>query len=292
MIKILILIIGLGTINLLSAKVNVVVSILPEVTFVKAIGGNKVDIALMVKPGNGPHTYEPKPSQMKDISKANLYFAIGVEFEKAWLPKFKNQNYNMKIVDLSKNITKMKMIADHYHNKDENHKVDRHEHNHHIGLDTHIWTSQYNVKTIAKDIYTTFVKADQNNKIYYKNNYEKFLKKINQTDTKINMILADVKNGTKFMVFHPAWGYFARDYHLTQFAIEADGKNPKPKKFIFLINQAKKENVKAIFTAPEFSQKVAKQIANEVGVPVVKVSPLNPKWSENLLHLANAIKNK
>ncbi len=82
----------LGFTTLTYANVNAIVSILPQQTFVKAIGGEKVNISLMVKPGNSPHTYEPKPSQMRDISKADIYFSIGVEFEKAWLPKFMNQN--------------------------------------------------------------------------------------------------------------------------------------------------------------------------------------------------------
>lgn len=94
------------------------------------------------------------------------------------------------------------------------------------------------------------------------------------------------------MVFHPAWGYFARDYNLKQIAIEAGGKNPKVKQLINLIKEAKEERVKAVFTAPEFSQNVAKQIAKEVGVPVVAVSPLNPKWSQNLIGLAKAIANR
>lgn len=59
-----------------------------------------------------------------------------------------------------------------------------------------------------------------------------------------------------------------------------------------LIDEAKEKQVKAVFTAPEFSDKVAKQIAKEVGIPVIKVSPLNPKWSKNLIQLANAIANK
>ena len=77
---------------------NTVVSILPQQTFVKAIGGDKVNVSLMVRPGNSPHTYEPKPSQMIEIAKADLYFAIDVEFEHVWLPKFKNLNPKTGII--------------------------------------------------------------------------------------------------------------------------------------------------------------------------------------------------
>ena len=309
MIKKLLLTTILGTTGFLYAKVNAVVSILPQKTFVEAIGGDKINVALMVKPGSSPHTYEPKPSQMKDINNADIYFSIGVEFEEAWLPKFASQNKKMIIGNIAKGIEKLPM-AEHHHDEDEhkeekedhNHEADKHEeHDHdehaeheleHDALDPHIWTSTANVKIIAKNIYNYLVKIDSKNKTYYKNNYEKFLEHINQTDITIKKILIDTATGTKFMVFHPSWGYFARDYGLIQIAIEAGGKNPKPKQVAYLIDEAKEEKVKAVFTAPEFSDKVATQIAKEVGIPVIKVSPLNPKWSENLIQLANAIANK
>lgn len=299
--------IGFGTFAY--ANVNAVVSILPQQTFVKAIGGDKVDIALMVKPGNSPHAYEPKPSQMKDIANADIYFTIGVEFEEAWIPKFADQNKKMKIVSLAKGIEKMEMQAhahneheeEHHEHEEEHHehaKHDEHEeeghhdHEHEEDADPHIWTSPSNVKVIAKNIYENLVKVDKANEDYYAKNYEKFLEQINATDKEIKKLLLDVSTGSKFMVFHPAWGYFAKDYGLTQIAIEAGGKNPKPKQVIHLIEEAKEEKVNAVFTAPEFSDKIAKQIAKEVGVPVIKVSPLNPKWSQNLINLAKAIAHK
>ncbi len=274
MLKKSIIIVGLFS-SILFAKVNTVVSILPELTFVQAIGGDKVNVSLMVKPGYEPHEYEPKPSQMKDISKADIYFSIGVEFEESWLPKFSNQNKKMKIVDLSSGIVKIEMAA-----------------HHHAGLDPHIWLSPMNAKLIAKNILFTLVSVDVQNKDYYTANYKKLIANINNTDKKIRDILISTKLNTKFMVFHPAFGYFARDYGLTQFAIEAGGKEPKPKQMIHLINEAKEENIKALFIEPEFSAKAGKQIASAVGIPLITVSPLNSKWGQNLINLARAIANK
>jgi len=266
----------IGALSFLYANVNAVVSIIPQKTFVKAIGGDKVNVSVMVQPGFEPHSYEPKPSQMKEISDADVYFSVGVEFEKAWLPKFANQNKNMAIINSAKGIKRIPMIG----NSDDG------------TLDPHVWLSQLNIKIMARNIYSYLVKHDNTNKAYYKNNYDKCLNHINKTDIAINKILLDTPAGTKFMVFHPAFGYFARDYGLTQFAIEAGGKSPKPKQLMHLIDEAKKLRVKAVFVEPEFSEKTAKQIAKEVGIPVIQVSPLNPKWSENLLQLVNVITNK
>ncbi len=276
------------SVNIAYANVNVVVSILPQQTFVEKIGGDKVDVTTMVKPGNSPHTYEPKPSQMKDIAKADIYFSIGVEFEESWLAKFSNQNKKMKIVDLSTGIAKMEMLEHHH---DENAHEEQHGDHHHDGLDPHIWTSPANVKLMAKNILFALVSKDAQNKAYYMANYNKFMNHISDTDKKINKILANTKTGTKFMVFHPSWGYFAAYYGLTQLAIEIEGKEPKPRALESIIKKARKEKIKAIFVQKEFSDKSAKVLATELNIKVIKITPLAKEWSKNLINIAEAIAN-
>ncbi len=94
------------------------------------------------------------------------------------------------------------------------------------------------------------------------------------------------------MVFHPSWGYFAKAYELKQLPVEIEGKSPKPKELIHLIKEAREEQISAIFTQPEFSDSIAKVIANELHIEVIKVSPLAPNWSENLINIAHAIAGK
>ena len=264
------------------SNINAIVSILPEQTFVKAIGGDKVNVSLMVLPGNSPHTYEPKPSQMIDIAKADLYFAIDVEFEHVWLPKFKNLNEKMQVVDVADGITKMHMAKAHGgHHDGHNHAEE--------SLDPHIWTAPSNVKIIVQNIYKALAKQDPSNESYYKSNLNVFLSEIEKTDTQIKEILSTLKENRNFMVFHPSWGYFAKAYNLEQIAVEVEGKSPKPRELVNLIKEAKEEKVKAIFTQPEFSDSTAKIIAKELNIPVVKVSPLSKEWSQNLLKIAKHI---
>lgn len=271
------------------ANLNVAVSILPQKFFLEQIGKDKVDITLMVLPGNSPHTYEPKASQMKHIAKADLYLSIDVEFEHIWLSKFQSLNPNMKLFDISQGITKLPIMK---HSHDDEHEHEEEEHEHKETLDPHIWTSPENVKVIVKNIYEALIKYDSKNAQYYKQNYEQFLEKLNKFEAKLQNILQNTPKGTRFMVFHPAWGYFANQFGLTQLAIEAGGKNPKPKQVMYLIEEAKEENVTAVFTAPEFSDKIAKQIASQLNIPVIKISPLHPKWFENIEKLAKAIAHK
>ncbi len=267
----------------LFCSVHAIVSILPQQTFVQAIGGTKVDVSLMVSMGSSPHTYEPKPSQMMAISKANLYFSMGVEFEHVWLPKFESLNPSMKVISLSKGIKKVSMSHNHHGHKE------KHKNEEGTAKDPHIWTNPHNVAIIAQNIYQALVEEDVTNKAYYKKNLDLFLALIQQTDTRIKEILSSLKENRTFMVFHPSWGYFAKEYGLRQIAVEVEGKSPKPKELVMLIKEAKEEKITAIFTQAEFSDTSAKILAHELHIPVIKVSPLAPNWSENLINIAKAI---
>ena len=262
--------------TLLHAKLHVIASVLPEQVFVQAIGGEHTAVSLMVKPGNSPHTYEPKPSQMKAISQADLYLSIGVEYESVWLPKFKNLNNTMQITDISKGIEKLPVVGHDAH-------IEEH-------LDPHIWTSPENVKLLARNILAALVRADPAHKAYYQKHYHIFIQKIKQTDNQIKEILANLpKEQKSFIVFHPSWGYFAKAYGLIQIPIEIAGKAPKPRAVQELITEARKLHIHTILTSPEFSDSTAKQIASELHIRVLKISPLDARWSENLIALAKAI---
>ena len=153
----------------------------------------------------------------------------------------------------------------------------------------HIWTTPQNIKILSKNILDILVLKDIKHKDSYIANYKKIVIKLDKLDDTIKDILKQTKKGTRFMVFHPAWGYFAKQYGLVQLPIEIDGKEPKPKAIIKLINIAKKQNIKAIFTQPEFSKKVATTIANQLNIKVIQTSPLDPKWDDNLIKLSKAI---
>ncbi len=276
-----------------NAKINAIVSIPPLLTYLKAIAQDKVNASVMVDESKSAHSYTPKPSQMKDVSKANLYFSIGIEFENIWLEKFAKLNTKMHIVNTHNSIKKLNM-SNHVHKNDEH---DGHDENDEKkekrkSLDPHIWTSSKNVKIISKNILNALIKYDSKNKEFYTINYNKFVKKVQNTNSEIKSILSVLPKHTKFMVFHPSWQYFAKEYNLEQISIEKEGKNPKPKALKNLIELAKKNNISSIFASPNISNKHANIIAKELNIKVVKITPMSQNWSENLINLANHIANK
>jgi len=279
--KVLLSIFLILNITVAYAKVNVVVSIPPQQSYVEEIGKDLVNITLMAPIGTNPNFYEPKRSQMVEVAKADIYFTIGGNFEKAWLPKINNQNKEMQILDCSTGIQRLDMKFKKKSKQITSIQKPR--------KDVHVWTTPKNIAIIGKNIYETLVKYDSKNKDQYKKNYEAFLLKTQKTDAQIRTILKDVENDTKFMVYHPAWGYFSKEYHLEQIPIEIEGKEPKPRELQKMIEKGRNSKVKAILTQPEFSTKGAELIVKELEIKVLEISPINPKWSENLIKLANAI---
>lgn len=266
----------------LFAKEIYVVSIIPQKVLLEKIVQDRADVVVMVEQGQSPHTYEPKPSQMKELSSANVYFSIGVEFEDVWLPKFTSQNSTLKVVSTDRGIEKLAMQK-HSHGHQEEH------HDEHGTLDPHIWLSTTNSKAIAKNMLDALKKEEPKNGDFYEKNYQQLVKKIDSIDAEIRKVLKNTPANTVFMVFHPSFGYFANEYSLVQLPIEVEGKNPKPKELTYIIEEAREERVRAIFTQPEFSQKYANIISNELGIKVESFSPLSPNYLENLLFMAKII---
>ena len=259
-------------------KLDITVSILPQAYFVRKIGGERFSVNVMVQPGAEPATYEPKPQQMRALSEAEAYISIGVPFEGAWMGKIKAANPNMLIIDSAQGIQKMEMVA-HHHHEEEEHEEDEET------LDPHIWLSPQLVKVLSENIYQGLVQLDPTQKEEYKQNLDQFKAEIEQLDQTIKQNLAGIKN-RKFIVFHPAWGYFASEYNLEQVPIEVGGQEPSASELAELIQEAREENIKVIFAQPEFSGKDAQTIAQEIDGEVLLISPLAPDWSDNLLKVS------
>jgi len=241
-----------------SNKIKVVVTILPQAEFVEKVGGERVQVMVMVPPGASPHTYEPTPRQLIEVSKAEIYFQAGsgVDFELSFMNRIIEVNSNMMVVNCSEGI-----------------KI--------IDKDPHVWLSPMNVKIMVKNIYDALAQIDPENKDYYQKNMELYLKELDALDEEIREILGNVTNRC-FMVYHPSWGYFARDYNLTQIPVEKEGKEPTARGLMALIDQARRLKMKVIFVSPQFDQKKAETIAESIHGRIVFLDPLAKDYVKNL----------
>ena len=268
------LVLGLAAGCLAAEPLAVAVSILPQKYFVERIGGDAVRVTVMVPPGADPHSYEPRPRQMAELAASALYLAIGVDFERAWLKRLRSANPRLRGRPHGRRRYRNAQwpsgppaAGGHRHGSAE--------------PDPHIWLSPPLVKTLSGNILQALAAADPGNRAAYEERCARFLQQVEALDAELKTVFAD-RRGTRFIVLHPAWGYFADAYGLEQIPIEVEGKDPKPAQLQNLIQRARSRGITAVFVQPQFSTKTAELVAREIGGQVIAADDLAENWPENL----------
>lgn len=265
------------------ARITVAVSLQPYATLVKMIGGPYVNVITLLPPGADPHNFEPKPAVIKAFSLAQVYLSDGSGLDKIWIPRFLGANKKVKVVDISKHMEWIK--AEHDDHETHGHHHDEDE------LDPHIWTSPLRVKLIAQNIFHALKALDPEHDIFYLNQVQGVQKQLTAVARSLNETIFGIpQNRRSFIVFHPSYGYLAKDFGLKQYAIEVNGKEPKPRDLANLIKMGRKNGVKAVFVQPEFSKRAAETIAKDLGAVVVETDPLSPDIIGNAQKFIDAFK--
>lgn len=235
-------------------KMLVAASIAPLADFARQVGGDRVDVNLLVPPGTNPHTYQIQPDQMAMLSKAQVLIlnGIGLEF---WASNVIDASNNKKlvIVDTSRGL-----------------KLFDHSEGDNGGGNPHVWVDPIDAIHQVEKIRDGFIKADPAHASEYRNNAAKYINKLRELDVDIRLAVATFKSKS-FISFHPTWVYFAHRYGLVEAAtVEASpGKEPSPNDIKNAVDIAKRLKAKAIFTEPQMSPKAAEVVAEEVGAIVV-----------------------
>ena len=257
---------------------NIVVSILPQKTFVEKIAGPDLNVTVLLPPGTSPAAYSLLPSQMGEIAKAGIWFRMGyIGFELSWKDKITEANPAMKVVDLSEGLDLLAVGR-----TTENGSTVL------TGVDPHIWLSPLLVKQMAAEILQSVSELNPGESEKYNGNYNRFVAEIDSLDAEIKKILAPFA-GKKIISFHPSLSYFARDYGIVQVSLESGGKEPTPQRMTELIDLAERENIKVIYIQGELDRELARVFAEETGGQIIQVHPLNPDWSGNLREMAQTI---
>lgn len=250
-------------------KMIVAVTVLPQKALVEAVCGDLAEVVTIVPPGNSPGNYEPTPQEMEDFSRASVYFTIGVPTEKAnILPKAEN----MKIVDLPAKVAEIYPDREFSPGK----------------RDSHIWLSPKRAKVMVEAITEVMVDLDAVNAKAYQENAKAFLKELDRVDSEIKEAFSGIQN-PKFIVFHPAYGYFADDYGLEMHALEENGKEATPQHLQDMIDLAREKNIKVIFSQVEIDSKQPDAFAEEIGGEKIMLEPLSDDYIANFERMSEAI---
>lgn len=257
--------------NINSEKITIAVAIPPIANIVESICGDTVNVITVLPAGASPESYEPSAKEISALQNAQIYFSLGLPMEENFIiPSLNNTTEKIELY---------KEIAKKYPELTEG------EHSH---RDPHIWLSIKRMLTATDEIEKAVSKAFPENADKYLKNSKKYIKKLETVDKEISTLFAN-KQKRQFIVFHPAFSYFADEYSLKMYALEEHGKEITAKQLAQMIDFAKQENIKAIFYQTENSDKTPKSFANEIGGKAYKLDPLAYDYPENIMVIAEAI---
>lgn len=244
-------------------KIKVIASIVPLADFARHVGGDSIDVQLLLPPGASPHTYEPTPKAIREVNDAKVFIKIGAGLEN-WAEKIitASGNKGLIIVDSSKGIQLIRDVHSHHSSLNS-------------GADPHIWLNPVIASDIVTKIERALIEADPENAKIYEKNALLYREKLSQLDKEISDKIKTFSI-KEYVTFHPAWNYFSKRYGLRVAGVieELPGKEPSPKHVARIVREIKRIGSKVIFAEPQFNPKIAEAIARESGARVLFLDPI------------------
>lgn len=254
----------------------VLVTVAPHKYLVNRIAGDTVDVSVVVPPLANVHTFEPTPKQMLRLMEADVWFRIGESFEPRLIEALKAHRPNLQVVDLRQGLDLI--WGDHQHTVCCQHGD---------GSDLHFWLSPRQLEIQAHTVANQLIAKYPQHEARYRKALEEHLRELKSLDDQLQLELLRI-HGKTFLVAHPAYAYFCRDYGLKQLSIEIEGKDPTPQQLTALFRKAKQLHLKTVFTQVQFSPKVADLVSQQLGkgAKVVSLDPYAEDYMQNLRLIA------
>ena len=272
-----------------SDKIQVAVSIVPQVAFVEAVGGDLVDVTTVIPVGFSPANYEPSAKQIVDINQAQIYFTLGVPAELGNIIPAVSDIYMVHLEDYVSAIYDDRFFdGEHVHEEDES-EVDVTEEEHtEFSRDPHIWLSIKRVKVMVQVIANELSAIDPENETIYQTNATDYIERLDDLDQDIQALFED-KTMRTFIVYHPSYGYFSDDYNLEMLALEEDGKEPSIAHLQELIDFAEAEGIDRIYHQAEIDSENVESFKNDIDGIAVKLYPLSYDYIDSMWDMAQKI---
>ena len=269
-------------------KIKVAATIFPLADIAENIGGDKIEVVNIVKPGASPHTFEVKPSDVKRMNGVELLFAIGGSLDN-WTANILSVDESIDLIVVGDGVEKKEFKFEHHHHKNTDHVEDHDMHEHendnddheidyhynHEGYNPHYWLSVKSAKIIAENVAESLIELDPDNEGYYRDNLSDYQEDLDQVALEIEGILENVNNN-KLIVFHESWNYFADEFGLEVVGVFAlsPGKEPTPRQLAHLYNTAQQYGIKAVFSEPQLSPDTMEPFVEDLDLELYVLDPL------------------
>jgi zinc/manganese transport system substrate-binding protein len=228
----------------------------------QAISGDKVVVIALIKPGEDPHEYQPTPADLQKIADCRLILTSGKHLE----------NYLSKVREATGGEAILLQVGDQLPSLKMEHSED--EGGSKTGVrveDPHWWNSVLNVQDATGIIRDQIIKLDPDNKVTYEANATAYIGQLRELLNWAKKKVAELpRNQRKLVTSHDAFQYFAQEFGFTVLAVEgvSSESEASSRHVAELIDQIKKEKVKAIFVESSLNPKVTAEITSETGAVI------------------------
>jgi zinc transport system substrate-binding protein len=252
------------------SKLKVIATIFPVYDFARNIGGDKINVTMLLPPGIDAHHYELKPQDIIKVSKSDIFLFTDFDME-PWaykIIKAADKNTNMLAVETGNGAYLLPLNHEEEH--DGHHERDEHD----SGYDPHIWLDTDNAQKMVDNIAEALIKKDPRNSDYYKKNAQDYKARLTALDQRYRTELTGCRNKTILHAGHWAFAYLAKRYNLKYVAaynVLADAE-PSPQKILDLVRQVKTQNVSFIYYESMMNPGLAELISRETGAGLLKLN--------------------
>ncbi len=255
-------------------KTEIYTSTFATAAIAREIGGNQVNVKMIVPPGADPHSYEPTSKQLTEIAKGDLFLLTGTTLE-PYSKKIQEslKGTDVRFIETSKDGTLLESDATlHAHEEEQAHEEEGHDHG---KYDPHVWLDPVNAKAMARSITVALSKEVPKDKATFEKNLKAFDQQADALDKEFKQAVAD---GSKkeLLVTHAAYGYLAERYGFTQLPIAgiSPSDEPSQKQLAALVKEARMHDLKYVAFEETVSPKVARVIQKEIGAKSVTIHNL------------------
>ncbi|MDR1397329.1 MAG: zinc ABC transporter substrate-binding protein [Desulfarculales bacterium] len=266
-----------------SSRPSLLVSIPPMACLLEQVAGDDYEVKVLIPPGSSPHTFELTPRRMAGLSQCRAFFSLDMPLERRLGDMLRSLNPDLPVINLNRGVRLR------YYQEGEE---DRHEGEETGGEqepDPHTWLNPLNAIIQAEIMAESLSALEPSRGEYYRENLNRLSRTLRELDEALESALAPFA-GMSFLAYHPAFGYLAERYGLTQMAVEQDGKEPGPRRLAATLERARDIKVKIIFIQPSLPQRQAQALARELGAQTVSLDPLAKDYILNLKQIAGQLR--
>ncbi|MGM9694097.1 MAG: metal ABC transporter solute-binding protein, Zn/Mn family [Alloprevotella sp.] len=241
----------------------------------EAVAGDAYRVVSLMPKGASPETFDPTPRQLMELNSSQAVFMFGtMPFERSVLPRMTGSASGVALFEVAQDVKPLETSG--------------HAHDSSSGLDPHVWMSVRNLSLMAERVCNALCEVEPDSAEGFRRRLTQFQNEMTQLDETLSQQLKGLRHRA-FLIYHPALGYFARDYALRQLPVELDGKEATAARLEQLVNAAKTDSVRVVFVSEEHPDRQAQRLAEMLQTPLVRINPLTADVKEELLRIADCL---